>query len=137
MAVITVTTTAVITTANSSPQFKDGTFGGTVTAGDFVYESSTSVFQRAEADGTAAVAAAVGMAVNGGATGQFARIQISGDVTTDAVWTAGEHYVLSGTLGKACLRSDLASTNKLVQLGYATSTTNFRIDITNTGLAVA
>lgn len=137
MAVITVTATAIIPVSTSSPQYREGTFGGTVTAGALVYESATNVFSLAECDGVAALAAVVGVAVNGGSAGQFAKIQIAGDVTTDAVWTAGVRYYLSATLGKACLYSDLVSTNRIVELGWATSTTNFRIDITNTGLAVA
>ncbi len=136
MAVITVTATAIIPVSSSSPQYKEGTFGGTVTAGAFVYESATGVYTLAECDGVAALAAVVGMAVNGGAVGQYAKIQIAGDVTTDAVWVAGVRYYLSGTLGKACLYSDLSSTNRICEVGWATTTSNFRLDILNTGVAL-
>lgn len=122
MADITVTATSVVPGAGATIN-KDYYFGETVTAGMSVYlKSSDTKIYKAQCDGTPAEAAIFGVALNGGAVNQPAFVQTSGLITIGATVVATGVYVVSSTYGGIAPHADLASTNYLSIVGYATTT---------------
>lgn len=138
MAEITVTAANV---ALSSGDAAVGVAGETITAGMAVYlKSSDSRYWKAQADGTAAEADAVGIALHGSLAGQPLSIAKPGAVINIGGTTAaGVFYYVGTTAGGIGLSGDLASTNRVCQLGYATGTSGavFNVKITNTGSVLA
>jgi len=55
---------------------------------------------------------------------------------TGTPFTVGAAYVLSATSGRIAPIADLASTNKLVVLGYGSATNQIRFKLDNTGIAI-
>lgn len=136
MADLTITAANVVFTAGTK---ESGTAGASITAGQAVYlDAATSTLKLAQADGTAAEAAVVGIALHASLSGQplvYAKtgstLNIGG---TTAKTTA---YVLSATAGAIAAQADLVSTNKIVYLGYATATDgSFVLNVLNTGAVV-
>lgn len=111
--------------ASSQATVFNGTAGATITAGQVVYrDTSTNTIKLADADASAATAAAFGIALNGASTGQPVRV-----VTADPALTVGGTlsltapvYVLSGTAGGIAPIADLAAGDYPVVLLVATST---------------
>jgi hypothetical protein len=121
-------------TLNRTPQKA----GVAIAAGEVVYlDSATTTLKLAQADGTTAEAAAVGWAGNSAAANQYVTVVTAdkGDIgcAVGGARTEGVALFLSGTPGKMCLYSDLASTNKIVFLGYYTSATTASLLIDNCG----
>lgn len=112
--------------------------GVALTAGQWVYlDSATDTYKLADADSaTAAVRSPRGQALNGGGIGQPIQIIRSGSVTVGGTMTAGLVYYLSKTAGGMCPVADIASGGYATSLGIATSTTVFKINITESGVAV-
>lgn len=136
MADLSITATAVLAGSNSTTE--TGTLGATVTAGQAVYKDSADGLWKL-ADNNSATAAArtpQGIALNGGATGQPVRVLRSGDLTLNAVLTAGVAYYLSDTAGGICPVADLASGEYPTIIGIASSTTNLKVDIQTSGVAL-
>jgi hypothetical protein len=133
MAEITVTAASV---AFSSGTQVVGTAGETITAGQSVYlKASDSRLWKAQADGTAAEAAAVGIALHGSLAGQPLAYAGNGSVINIGGTTAaGVFYYVGTTAGGIGLAGDLASTNRVCQMGYATATSGsvFNVKITDT-----
>lgn len=130
-----------ITAANVQPGTGTvilGTAGETITAGQAVYlKASDGRLWLAQADGTAAEADVVGIALNGGAAGQPVHYAADGTLTIGATTVKTTAYVLSAAAGGICPQADLVSTNKIVYLGYATSTLGaFVMMKRNTGAVV-
>ncbi len=136
MADLTVTATSVVP---STGTIGTGTLGETCTAGQAVYlKASDLKLWKAQADGTAAEADAVGILLNGGAAGQSANYVTSGPMVVGATTAAGVFYYVSAGAGGIGVVGDLASTNKVVSLGYATGVAGqFTVRITNTGASLA
>lgn len=108
-----------ITAANvalESGSQRDGTFGATVTAGQALYSDSSDNgdLKLAQADGTAAEAAVVGIALNSGADGQPGKYQTDGIIDPGATATEGEIYVLSQTEGGICPEADISTEDDYV-----------------------
>lgn len=139
MAEATVTPAAVqrIRGTNNDTVTKDVFAGATIVAGQWVYldTANSNVAKLAQNDGTALEATVEGMALNGAASGQPLQIAIGGPVTMDGL-TAKKFYFASSTAGAMELESDNASTERIVNLGYATAATTFVINIQRTGLTV-
>jgi hypothetical protein len=136
MADLTVTAASVLWTSGSKIS---GIAGATVTAGQAVYlDSVTSTLKLAQADGTAAEAAAVGIALHAAGAGQPLVYADQGSIINiGATTTKATTYVVSATAGGVAPQADLVSTNKIVRLGYATDAVGaFVVDIKNTGVAV-
>lgn len=132
---ISITATAVLPGSNATVE--NGTLGATVTTGQVVYKSSTTGFW-ALADNNAATAevrTATGIALNGGATGQPVRVLRSGDLTLNAVLTAGTAYYLSES-GGICPLADIGAAEFVVLLGLAKSTTVLAVDIQYPGVSL-
>jgi hypothetical protein len=137
MADITVTAASVLLT---SGPVESGTAGASITAGQCIYKdaSASNVLKLAQADGTAAEADAVGIALHAAGTGQpiaYARsgalINIGG--TTVKTTT----YVVSAAAGGVALQADLSAGQRIVRLGHATATDgSFIVDIRNVGATI-
>lgn len=138
MAEITVTAATV---ALSSGGQIVGTAGETITAGQALYlKAADSRLWKAQADGTAAEAAAVGIALHGSLAGQpLAYAPHGALINIGGTTAAGVFYYVGTTAGGVGLAGDLASTNKVCQLGYATATSGavFNVRITDTVSALA
>lgn len=121
MADLTITATSVV--APTSVQLDKNSFAGeTITAGQVVYKKSTdSKWWKAQCDGNAeesGVGVPFGIAVTGGAAGQFIVVCTGGGTVTLGTGTAGTLYVVAATAGGIAPISDLVSTNKLTILGW-------------------
>lgn len=130
-----------ITAANVVPaagyQYVDMTAGAAITAGQVIYkDSAAETAKLADCDGTAALAVVVGIALNNAASGQPVRVMTAGDLNIGATLTAGEIYVLSGTAGGVAPEGDLAQNDRVCLIGVATSSSNLRLDIFNSGATV-
>lgn len=129
MADLSITATAVV--AASDAQIDYGSvLGETVTAGQALYkDSTTGKWMKADANaGSAEARQATHMALNGGAVNQPCAALKRGDVTLNAVLTAGLAYYLSDTAGGICPVADIGSGEYVVLLGLAKSTTLFSWD---------
>jgi hypothetical protein len=135
-----ITVTAANVSLSSGPQ-EVGIAGETITAGMSVYlKASDSRYWKAQADGTAAEVDAVGITLHGSLAGQPLAIAKNGAVINIGGTTAaGVFYYVGNTAGGVGLAGDLTSTNRVVQLGYATGTSGavFNVAIKNTGSVLA
>lgn len=134
MADITITAANVLRT---SADTTTGIAGETITAGQAVYlKSSDTRYWKAQCDGTAAEAAAVGIALHAALAGQPLTIATGGTMNIGAT-TAKVFYYLSATAGGIAPIADLTSGQYIVSLGYATATDgSFVVKPTNTGATV-
>lgn len=136
MADITVTASAVLVTEDTV--FQTGyNFGEAVDAGEVVYlDTSVSPNVWKLADNTTAVkAAAGGIALNSGATGQPASVASLNNLTMDGL-TLGVFYYVSGNAGKLCPYADLGSGDYVTQVLGATSSTNAKVQPIALGVAL-
>jgi hypothetical protein len=136
MADLTVTAASVLWTSGSKIS---GIAGASVTAGQALYlDSTTSTLKLAQADGTTAEAAAVGIALHAAGTGQPLVYADQGSIINiGATTTKATTYVVSAAAGGVAPQADLVSTNKITRLGYATDAVGaFVVDIRATGVAV-
>ena len=135
---ITVGPTAVVTIAGNTV---DGTAGEAIDAGEFVYKkASDSKFYLADCDAVAVAADSecdnvVGMALCSAGVSQPIRIQTTGTVTTDAVFTVGLALYLSNVAGKSTSTwTDLNATDWITTLGVPSATTIINLDINRTSI---
>lgn len=136
MADLAITAADVIRGSNA--QTENGQFGEVVDAGEIVYrDSADGEYKLADCDSaTAAVRSPRGMALNSGADGQPGTIQREGDVTLNAVLTAGTAYYLSDTPGKIAPVGDLLTGDYPVLVGIAKSTTVLALKFNESGVAL-
>lgn len=122
MADLSITTTQVIaTTTNRGTHILHGTAGEAITQGQSVYLKSTdNKLYKADADDSAATAAAVGIAVSAaGVANQQVSYQKSGTIVIGAAAsiTAGETYFVSDTAGGIKPAADLGAGDYVTYLG--------------------
>lgn len=127
MADLTITASSVVN-VNGVP--KHGIAGTTITAGQLVYKDAadSNKLKLVDTDavgGTAAVG--VGVALNGGATGQTITYQTTGDITIGATVAVGEVYVASGTAGGIAPVADLAAGDYTFVVGIGITTARIRL----------
>ncbi|MGY3359749.1 hypothetical protein ACVWZK_006412 [Bradyrhizobium sp. GM0.4] len=126
MADISVTAASVLSGAGAVVE--DGTSGDTITAGQAVYKDSSGNWVRADADSATALARdARALALNGASSGQPIKVQRSGEITLNAVLTAGVTYYLSNTPGGICPLADVGTGEYFDIIGIAKSTTNLKL----------
>lgn len=136
MADISVTASAVL--AASTAEKEHGVAGATITAGQVVaLNTTTGKYVLADADGAAGIDRPRGIALNGASDGQPLAIVKAGDVTFNAVLTAGVSYFLSPTPGGIAPRADVLTADIVTHLGIAKSTTVLALDIQYSGTASA
>jgi len=110
--------------------------GGTVTAGMPVYKDTADSDEykacRANAAGTANCD---GIALNGASDGQPLEIQTTGGINLGATLTVGETYCVSDAVaGQIVPIGDLGSTDYVTVLGIATTASNLKMAINNSGV---
>lgn len=136
MADLVITAASVVAGTNASTV--QGTLGESVTAGQAVYQdSSTRKWMKADSNGASAeIRTPKGLALNGGALNQPVLVQKSGDLTLGAALTAGVAYYLSDTPGGIGPVADLAVGEYPTILGLAKSATVLAVDIQASGVAL-
>lgn len=128
-----------ITGANVVPAegygFVDKVAGATLTRGMPCYVSATTGQALiADANDTATKAEVVGIALQDAAAGQPVRLMTSGTLAFGTVLTAGTVYVVSATAGAIAPYADLTTNDFVSILGVATSTSNLRVNLINSGI---
>ncbi|MDX0592417.1 hypothetical protein GOD07_25850 [Sinorhizobium medicae] len=129
MADLVLTPSAILAGSNSAQEH--GMAGETITAGKSVYKSATTKkWMLADSNSATAAARQVGgIALNGASDGQPITVHKSGDLTVDAVLTAGQAVYLSDTLGGLCPLADVGAGEYVCLIGLAKSTTVLAVDI--------
>lgn len=121
MADLSITAANVAADGNSS--IEHGTAGAAITAGQVVFKDTNQQYQLADADDVA-LDEAYGIALNDAASGQPLTVALSGgNITIGATLTAGTAYYLSGNPGGIAPVADLATGDRVILLGLASSTT--------------
>jgi hypothetical protein len=110
------------------------TAGGTITAGQVVRLSSGNVV--AAVNDNATNAAAYGIALNGGGSGQPIIVQKTGDITIGGTVAVGKIYAL-GTSGGIIPVDDIAGSEFISIIGVGISATVIRLSIKAGGVAAA
>lgn len=110
------------------------TAGGAITAGQVVRLSSAAVI--AAVNDSAANAAAYGIALNGGGTGQPILVQLTGDITIGGTVAVGKVYAL-GTSGGIIPVDDIAGSEYITVIGVGISASVIRLSIKAGGVAAA
>ena len=136
MADITVTAGNVLAGAGATKATY--TAGASITAGKAVYKdgSDSNKIKLADANGSAAVAAAFGIALNSASAGQPVEVLTAGDINPGGTVVVGKPYVVSETAGGICPHGDLTSTATVSFIGWGTTASNIHVDINNTGVAI-
>lgn len=111
--------------------------GETITAGQTVYLSTAGTVLKADNNDTAAKASVLGIALNGGASGQPIRVQTGGTITIGATVAQGVIYCQSRTAGGICPSADLLATDYVTVIGVATTTAAIKLSILATGIQMA
>lgn len=136
MSDISVTASAVVATSTTTTAI--GSSSAAITAGQPLYFNTSGLLTPTNASTSAAAAACVGVALNNApGANQPVTYANGGDVTFNAVLTAGTIYVVSGAAGGGIAPSadlDSGTTWYATILGVATSTTNLRLSIKASGV---
>jgi hypothetical protein len=137
MADISVTAASVVAGSNAIKEI--GTAGSTVTAGQALYlAAGNSTLNPANGNSTAATAECVGISLHAALANQPLQYITAGNLTLNAVLTAGKAYIVSGTAaGGICPIADLATSWRTSLLGIAASTTVLTIQRINSGVSNA
>jgi hypothetical protein len=132
----------VITAANvlkgAGSTVSNGRAGGTVTAGQPVYQDAADAndWKPCDADASAAASAAIGIALHAAEDGQPLQILVDGPITIGATVAVGTIYITSDTAGGIRPSADVDSADWVTILGVATSTTVIQININASGAQV-
>jgi len=121
-----------------SGSVEHGTSGASITAGMPVYKdaSDSNKIKIADANDTAAKAAAVGIALNGASAGQPVAYQTAGVINLGATLTVGTIYCVSDTAGSIMPHGDLSAGEYVSVLGTAITAANLQLKISNSGVQV-
>jgi len=122
MTALSITATDVVAAAGASTGV--GVLGGTVTAGQPLYQDTDGTYKLADSNDTAAKAKATAIALQGGASGQTIAIFKGGGINLGATLAIGETYCLGTTAGEIVPIGDLATDDFVTILGVATSASN-------------
>ena len=136
MATLIVTATSVVNAVPGENQ-ATGIAGASITAGQLLYEdtSDSNKLKLADANGAALLRSIKGVSLHGATSGQPITYQFGGNYNPGATVTVGIVYVLaSDTAGGVAPISDLTSNDYVSILGIATTASNIRIQINNTGV---
>jgi hypothetical protein len=136
MADLSITAASVV--QGSGANVENGTAGATITAGQTVYkEAATGLFKLADNNsGTLEAQVTYGISLHASLNGQPLAVQKGGPITIGATLTAGTAYYQSTTAGGICPVADVVTTDRVVQLGLAISTTVLNLRITDTGVTL-
>lgn len=122
----------------SDASVKDEVAGVAILAGQVVYRDVSDGRVKLASTATAAVAAAVGVALNSAPTvGQPVRVCWDGTVTGVAALVVGEPYFVSDTAGSVGQISDVGTGDFVTLVGIALSATSLRVRPLASGVAHA
>lgn len=111
-------------------------YGGTVSAGQPVYQSS-GTYIAADANASATAAAAAGIAITPGVASGYGLIAVSGSIIlVGTTMTVGESYIVSRNAGGICPNGDKTTGDYITKLGTAATTTQLDLSILATGIQV-
>lgn len=132
-----ITQTAANVAAASGTPFQDGIAGVTIVAGDVLYKDSTaSNVLKLAINSAEASAEAVGVALNGGATGQPIRYQTGGNINPGGTVVVAEIYNVSPQAGRFAPDADLLQNDWRTGLGIGVSTSLVALAISISGVQV-
>lgn len=130
--------TAANVDADANATTASGTAGATITAGQPLYQDSadSNQFKPAQAD-AASTDKVAGLALHGASDEQPITYITEGDLDLGGGLTKGTVYALSAAAaGGIAPVSDLTSSQFVTVLGVATSTTNLKVKIINSEVAI-
>ncbi len=115
----------------------EGVSGEALAAGDIIYLDAADAnrAKKAQCDGTAAEAAAVGVALNSApAAGQPVKYAVQGEIAIGAAIFAGagKLVVLGTTAGKCMDVADLTAGKRICIIGWSTATNKIKLALINT-----
>ena len=127
--------TAASVAPGTGAQIQTATSGATLTAGQVIYldTADSNKAKLSDANAGALLAEVAGITVNGAASGQPIRYQKSGSINVGATLTVGQTYINSTNAGGIAPISDLQTGSYVSILGVATSATNLKLGIINSG----
>jgi len=133
---IAITPANVIAGANA--QRTSGTAGETIAAGKLLYQDPATRKYLLSDTNAAAVDARrpVGVALHGASLNQPITLLTSGDITIGATLVAGTDYYASDTPGGICPRADVGTTENVVLIGLAKSTSVLSVAIQVSGVTL-
>lgn len=135
MAVITLTPASIATVSGPVNQRIAGE--AIIQGGVYYIKASDGKAYNAQCDGTAAEAAARGVAlVAATAAGQRILGQEGGTIDVGAVLTLGKAYVVSRTAGKVIALDELLSTDRVTGVGYPVTTSRLKLAFCDSGAQV-
>lgn len=121
----------------SSTVTKKGIAGEAISAGQGVFKATDGQIELAENDLTAADAAAVGVALNDAALDQPIEYAITGDINMGVILSIGQTYVVGAGPGGIAPEVDVIAGEFLTVIGVATTTSNLKLGILQSGVAHA
>jgi len=128
-------TAASVKTGSASTQIRLVQYAESVTQGMPVYKDSVSgKYYKADANVTAAAAAAVGIALTPNSSDGYGVIATSGYVDLGATLTVGESYYVSDTAGAIMPAADVSTGEYVTALGVAISTALINLQIQASGV---
>lgn len=133
---VDIVVTAASVLKGSDALIEQGTAGEAITQGQAVYLDSADGKLKLSDNNATGKKTVRGIALNAASAGQPITIQRSGDLTLNAVLTAGARYYLSGTAGGIMPEADLTTGMDVVQLGLAKSTTVLALDVQTPGVTL-
>ena len=136
MADLTITATNLV--AGVGAKISTGQAGESLAAGDIVYADSTDGgnLKKCLHNGTAAQAAAVGIALAAAADDAAFSYITEGDLCFGTILTIGEIYVVSATAGLIAVEADPGSADFMTIVGVAKATGVLAVKISVSGLAI-
>lgn len=134
MADLTVTAANVAGGANAQVETVLG--GEALTQGQLIcWDATLQKYYKADAN-DAARRDVRGITRNACAANQPIEMQTSGSINPGATMTAGVEYYASATPGGICPRGDLTTGDRVIRVGYASTTTNLVLDIQDLGVTL-
>lgn len=108
-----------------SGSYTDGNAGETITQGEPIYIDGSGNVMRTQCDGTAAQAAATGIALTPAVLNGKVIYALPGSIVNlGATLAVGETYAVSANIGKVAPIGDIIATNYPTTLGPAQTTAN-------------
>lgn len=130
---VAITVANVLKGATSATTTGSGTAGGTITAGQPLYQlAADSRYYAADADASSATATVIGIALHASLAGQPIQFVTAGPMTIGGTLTIGSAYYLSITAGGINIGAPIAG--YVSCLGFATSATVLTVNLNNTGV---
>ena len=131
-------TAANVSLTNGVSSVEQVTYGDTVTQGLVLYEDAADSNKYKKAvNNTATLAAAKGIALTPGVSGEKGYVVKSGEIDLGATLAVGMRYYVSNTAGAICPSADIGTGEFVTLLGIATTAACLKVNINASGIASA